>query len=94
MGHTDAMAKQYQLLNADGTAYLSAEPGTYGGHRRIRIYGRLDCPSALLWIGKGHYTQHRVFFRDAGTARDAGYRPCAVCLPDDYRRWRSASLDV
>lgn len=88
------MAKQYQLMNADGTAYLSAEAGAYGGHRRTRIYGRLDCRGALLWIGKGHYIKHRVFFRDAETAREAGYRPCSVCLPDDYTRWRSASADV
>ena len=54
----------------------------------------MDCRSALLWIGKGHYIKHRVFFRDAETARDAGYRPCSVCLPDDYTRWRSASANV
>ena len=70
----------YRLLGADGRPYASATPGTLGGHRRLRIYGRLDCPSALRWLARGHYARHRVFFADAATARAAGYRPCRVCL--------------
>ncbi|MHB8431221.1 MAG: Ada metal-binding domain-containing protein, partial [Acidimicrobiales bacterium] len=30
----------------------------------------------------------RVFFADTKTAREAGYRPCAVCMPDAYREWK------
>jgi methylphosphotriester-DNA--protein-cysteine methyltransferase len=29
-----------------------------------------------------------VFFADEATAIAAGYRPCAVCLRDAYRKWR------
>ena len=83
-------AKNYRLIDAHGRAYASAEPGTCGGHRRSRIYGRLDCPNALRWLAKGHYAPHRVFFRDVATARSAGYRPCAICLPEDYRAWKAA----
>jgi len=72
----------FTLLGADGAPLASEEPGTLGGHRRTRIYGRLDCPSALRWIAKGHYVRHRVFFADAATARAAGYRACRVCRPD------------
>ena len=36
----------------------------------------------------GGYTRNRVFFADAETAVAAGYRPCAVCLPDEYRAWK------
>jgi len=54
-------------------------PGTLGGNRWLKIYGRLDCPSALRWIARGHYVRHRVFFADEATARAAGYRPCRVC---------------
>jgi len=32
--------------------------------------------------------KNRVFFRDEGDAVAAGYRPCAVCMPDAYRIWR------
>jgi methylphosphotriester-DNA--protein-cysteine methyltransferase len=55
-------------------------PGTLGGNRRLKIYGRLDCPSALRWIARGHYVRHRVFFADEATAQAAGYRPCKVCM--------------
>jgi Metal binding domain of Ada len=79
----------YRLLGPDRQEVLSATPGTLGGHRRNRIYGRLDCPGALRWIARGHYVRHRVFFADETTAVAAGYRPCAVCLRDDYRRWKA-----
>jgi metal binding Ada-like protein len=81
--------KQYRLIGADGSEYLSPTPGTLGGHRRTKGYGRLDCRVALSWIAKGHYVRHRVFFADEATAIAAGYRPCAVCMPDEYRAWKA-----
>jgi methylphosphotriester-DNA--protein-cysteine methyltransferase len=81
--------KQYRLIGADGSEYLSPAPGTLGGHRRTKGYGRLDCRVALTWIAKGHYVKHRVFFADEATAIAAGYRPCAVCMPDAYRAWKA-----
>ena len=72
----------YTLIGADGKPQTSDTPGTFGGHRRSKIYGRLDCPGALRWIAKGHYVSQRVFFADAATARAAGYRACKVCKPD------------
>jgi methylphosphotriester-DNA--protein-cysteine methyltransferase len=66
--------------------------GTLGGHRATRIYGRLDCPSALRAIERGGYVAQRVFFADEAEAIAAGYRPCARCLPDRYRDWKNASL--
>ena len=63
--------------------------GTLGGDRRTRIYGRLDCPSALRAIAKGGYVSHRVFFADEAAAVAAGYRPCAVCMPQRYRAWKA-----
>lgn len=64
-------------------------PGRLGGHRRGRIYGRLDCPSALRAIRRGGYVANRVFFADEATAVGAGYRPCAVCLPQEYQSWKA-----
>ncbi|MFI6088112.1 Ada metal-binding domain-containing protein [Streptomyces sp. NPDC051218] len=69
--------------------YPSGTPGTLGGHRRGRLYGRLDCPSALRAVARGPYAAHRVFFADEATAVAAGYRPCAVCLPAQYARWKA-----
>jgi hypothetical protein len=40
-------AKTYTLIGPDGAPYESATPGTLGGHRRGKLYGRLDCPDAL-----------------------------------------------
>jgi Metal binding domain of Ada len=36
--------------------------------------------------------RNRVFFADEQTAVAAGYRPCAVCLPDAYAQWKAAGL--
>jgi methylphosphotriester-DNA--protein-cysteine methyltransferase len=79
----------YRLLGPDGP-YDSEVPGTLGGHRRNRVYGRLDCPGALRWIANGHYVRHRVFFADEATAIGAGYRPCGTCCKDRYRAWTNA----
>ncbi|SEG60185.1 Metal binding domain of Ada [Nonomuraea solani] len=79
---------RYTLIGPDGRPYPSPVPGTLGGHRGARLYGRLDCPSALRAIAGGGYVRNRAFFADAATAMAAGYRPCAVCLTEEYRRWR------
>ncbi|MHB1243912.1 MAG: Ada metal-binding domain-containing protein [Gaiellaceae bacterium] len=80
----------YRLIGPDGEEVLSPTPGTLGGHRRNRIYGRLDCAGAARWIAKGRYVRHRVFFADEAAAIAAGYRPCARCLPEAYRAWKSS----
>ena len=82
-----ATTRRYRLVAADGSVAESAVPGRFGGNRRSKIYGRLDCPSALRALPRG-YAKHRVFFADAATAIAAGYRPCAVCLPAEYARWK------
>jgi hypothetical protein len=81
--------RTYSLLGADRRLYRSTAPGRFGGHRKSRIYGRLDCPAALRAIVGGGYTAHRVFFADEQTAVAAGYRPCAVCLPGAYAAWKA-----
>jgi methylphosphotriester-DNA--protein-cysteine methyltransferase len=79
----------YTLLGADGQPYASSTPGTLGGHRRNKIYGSLDCPSARRAIAAGGYIANRVFFADEQAAIAAGYRPCAVCLPAAYKQWKA-----
>jgi methylphosphotriester-DNA--protein-cysteine methyltransferase len=64
-------------------------PGAFGAHRKTRIYGRLDCRAALQAIARGGYVKQRVFFLDEATAVAAGYRPCAVCMPERYARWKA-----
>ncbi len=79
---------KYTLLNADNKFYQSDEKGKLGGHRKTKIYGKLDCKTANKYLSKGHYSKNRVFFADEQTAVCAGYRPCAVCMPDEYRIWK------
>ncbi|ASL74093.1 metal-binding protein [Ralstonia solanacearum] len=83
-------AKTWTLLDASGKPYDSPIPGTLGGHRRARIYGRLDCRAARRAIARGGYARHRVFFLTETDARAAGYRPCAVCLPQAYAAWKKS----
>ena len=79
----------FTLVGADGRPHRSTRPGTLGGHRRGRIYGRLDCPSARRAIARGGYVADRVFFADEATAVAAGFRPCAVCMPERHARWKA-----
>lgn len=57
-----------------------------GGHRPGKLYGRLGCRA-----GKRMKPENRVFFRDEHEAIAAGYRPCAVCMPEAYKAWKTAS---
>lgn len=82
-------AERYTVIGADGRPQSSTTPGTLGGHRRAKIYGRLDCRAAARALAAGGYVAQRVFFVDEPTAVAAGYRPCAVCLPEAYRIWRN-----
>ena len=79
--------KTYTLLGRGRTAPAVAHPRHPGRTPAQQVYGRLDCPTALRWIAKGQYVQHRVFFADEETAVAAGYRPCGHCLRERYREW-------
>ncbi|MBV7485178.1 Ada metal-binding domain-containing protein [Bordetella sp. BOR01] len=82
-------AAQWTLIGADGRPHASPRPGTLGGHRGTRIYGRLDCRAARQALARGGYVKYRVFFADEATAVAAGYRPCAVCMPGAYAAWKA-----
>ena len=70
------MSKRYKLLVADGKFYESDTPGQFGGNSKLKIYGRLDCPSALSTIKR------------FPTALAAGYRPCGNCLRAKYKQYK------
>lgn len=84
--------KMYKLVGSDGKQYLSPSKGTLGGYSRgkTKIYGRLDCKSAAMWIARGHYVDFRVFFPDEKSAIGAGFRPCGKCMPSEHARWKAA----
>ncbi|MCM3766956.1 Ada metal-binding domain-containing protein [Neobacillus niacini] len=94
MSSEEIKFKTYTLMGADKQSYLSDKPGTYGGHRKSKIYGRMDCSAALRAIEKGGYVKNRVFFADEETAIAAGFRPCGVCLPEKYTNWKKQKEEV
>jgi methylphosphotriester-DNA--protein-cysteine methyltransferase len=81
--------KMWTLLGPDGQFYQSPVPGLFGGYRRGKLYGRMNCRSALSAIARGGYVKHRVFFLNESEAVAAGYRPCAVCMPAEYAAWKA-----
>ena len=81
----------YTLTSRTNETTESQTPGTFGGHKGLKIYGRLDCANANRWIAKGHYVKHRVFFADEATAIDAGYRPCGCCMKTEYSEGNKAA---
>ncbi|RQO75101.1 metal-binding protein [Pedobacter sp. KBW06] len=56
-----------------------------GGYKKNKIYGLLNCAS-----GKSMKVENRVFFKDENEALQSGYRPCARCLREAYKIWKSA----
>lgn len=84
--------RSFTLVGPDGKPVCSDVPGTLGGHRGGRLYGRLDCRAALQALARGGYVKQRVFFADEAMAIAAGYRPCAVCMPREYAAWKESRL--
>lgn len=81
--------KTYKLLGADGKFYQSPAKGALGGHRKLKLYGKLDCKSALAYIAKGQYVKARVFFANEEAAIAAGFRPCGKCMGEVYDKWNA-----
>ena len=77
----------YKLIGPDGKEYLSEEKGNLGGNKSTKVYGRLDCPTALRYIAKGQYVKNRVFFKDEATALAAGYVPCGHCMREKFKQY-------
>lgn len=82
-------AYEYKLRDENNEEYLSKIPGTIGGNKKLKIYGRFDCLSALNYIEKGMYIKNRVLFDSVDTAIKAGYRPCGKCLKKEYNNWKN-----
>ncbi len=89
--------KTYKLIGSDGKPYDSSTPGKLGGHRSQKLYGQLDCWSALKALQRPTaetYKKNRVFFPDERTALAAGYRPCSKCMKAHYDMWKAGTLEA
>jgi hypothetical protein len=89
-----AETKMYKLMGPDGNFYLSPEKGLLGGNGKLKIYGRMDCPSALSAIKRfgDSYPSHRVFFKDEADAIAAGFHPCGNCMKAHYKLWKEGKI--
>ncbi len=76
-------------MGSDGREYFYETPGIFCGNVRLKIYGRLDCPTALSTIRRfaGNHEKSRVFFADEKTAITAVFRPCGNCLREKYKEY-------
>lgn len=54
---------------------IKAGEVAFGGNRKLKIYGRLNCSS-----GKRMHAKNRVFFKNEQEAIAMGYRPCGHCM--------------
>lgn len=80
LGDTDFARKRALLtLIAKGEIAL-------GGYIKGKIYGTISCRS-----GKRMKPENRIFFTDEQEAISAGYRPCAHCMPEQYKQWKSTN---
>ena len=84
----------YRLMGSDGQEYYSENQPEFAGNKKLKIYGKLDCPSAKRWLEKEYYVNNRVFFENEDTAIAAGYRPCGVCMKEEYNKWKKLTKKV
>jgi len=59
----------------------------FAGNNKLKIYGRLHCAS-----GKRMKKENRVFFQSEKEALQHGFRPCAHCMKDAYKKWKHAFI--
>ncbi len=78
--------KEIAILKAKGLVSM-------GGHKKLKIYGQLKCPSASRYVAKGQYVSNRVLFQDEKEAKSNGYRPCGCCMKEEYKTWKSSQLN-
>jgi methylphosphotriester-DNA--protein-cysteine methyltransferase len=80
----------WRLLGSDGKLYSSAAPGLLGGNGSMKVYGQLNCSTAMRAVAaRNTYQKHRAFFADEATAIAAGYRPCGNCMREQYKAWKA-----
>lgn len=62
------------------------------GNKNTRIYGRAVCSATDGHpILHGDNENNRVMFASEDEAKRLGYRPCAKCLQDEYKKWKNTS---
>jgi methylated-DNA-[protein]-cysteine S-methyltransferase len=80
-GYGGGAARKLQLLHSEGFALgirdVRLPDGVVWGHSGTKIYCQTNCRAAAR-VDRGRI----LFFADQNKARQAGFRPCKICLPD------------
>lgn len=77
------MIAHKQLLSDELRALIKARVLIFGGNKKLKIFGKLNCVS-----GKRMKTDNRVFFTSSEEAKFFGYRPCGHCMKEEYKIWK------
>jgi len=80
------ITKKKYLILKEGKLIKSDVPGTLAGHKKLKIFGRLDCLSGMRMK-----KENRIFFHSMKDAIKQGYRPCKKCKPmndEDFKLYR------
>lgn len=77
------MIAHSQLSDKELRILIKAGVLTFGGNKKLKIFGRLKCTS-----GKRMLIENRVFFTSIQEAKHFGYRPCGHCLKQEYKIWK------
>lgn len=78
------MWQQDQLSNSELYKRIRNQSVTFGGNKKLKIFGLLHCAS-----GKRMKKVNRVFFASRQEAEAKGYRPCGHCMRNEYQDWKS-----
>lgn len=65
-------------MTKEGFIYSNKE-GRYVGHKKLKVFGKINCKSTENAI-----EPNIVKFHEVKDAIELGYRPCKVCHPMDY----------
>ncbi len=81
------MIQHKDISDTELRTKLKAELIVFGGNKKLKIYGRLDCKSGLRMK-----RENRVFFCSEREAILNKYRPCGRCMKTDYKKWKDGLI--
>ncbi len=79
------MVNHNEISNLDVIKQIKQTKICFGGNRKLKIYGTLQCKS-----GKRMKRENRVFFISEKEAIAKGYRPCGHCMNIEYKKWKTS----
>jgi methylphosphotriester-DNA--protein-cysteine methyltransferase len=75
------MIQHVEIENKDLYKKIKQREICFGGNRRLKIYGTLQCAS-----GKRMKKENRVFFTSEKEAIKNDYRPCGHCMKKKFKK--------